>query len=46
MQTRHRLTLDDLPLGDLIEPPLGQPAVLAEDLDVEQTTVGGKAYGP
>lgn len=37
---------DDLRLGDLIEHPFGQGAILADGLDLEQTAIGGEAYGP
>jgi hypothetical protein len=40
------LAVDHLRLGDLIEYPLGQEAILTEGLDLEQPTVGGKADGP
>jgi hypothetical protein len=46
VQSGRPLAIDDLRLGDLIEHPLGQAAVLGEGLHVQQSAVGGKADGP
>ena len=46
VQAGGALAGDHLRLGDLIEHPFGQEAVLADGLDLEQPTVGGKADGP
>jgi hypothetical protein len=46
VQAGGALAGDHLRLGDLIEHPLGQEAVLGDGLDIQQSAVGGEADGP
>ena len=45
-QGRDALLIDDLWLGDLIEHPLGQGAILADGFDFQETAIGSEADGP
>jgi hypothetical protein len=45
-QGRDALIIDDLRLGNLIEHPLGQDAILADGFNFEQTAIGSEADGP
>ncbi len=40
------LAFDPLRLGDLLENALSDPAILTQLLDLKQSSVGLKAYGP